>query len=319
MAERWWRAMRPVGWLVVLGCATSVFHRLGDGPLAAPPLVPAGWLAWLAGRDPLLASVALLRLVLLAACWYLLLALVAGLLARLSRLPRLIRATDALSPPAVRRMLSRSLGVSLATVLVAGGLPATSVVARAAPGELATSTPVDAATAGGPLAAGPGGDASLPLPLELLGATDPTGMRELDEPTPGSDGRGPATPADPRPSGEVAWADRAPTTGRSRAPARATAGGGPAVPAADAPEASVGTPAPGGSSRVVVAGDSFWSLAVETLMAGWGRTPSDREVVGYWRALIASNRDQLDDPDDPDLIFPGQRFDLPPVPMRPDR
>jgi nucleoid-associated protein YgaU len=318
MAERWWRAMRPVGWLVVLGCATSVFHRLGDGPLAAPPPVPAGWLAWLAGRDPLLASVALLRLVLLAACWYLLLALAAGLLARLSHLPRLIRATDALSPPAVRRLLSRSLGVSLATVLVAGGLPATSVLARAAP-EDPMSAQVDAGESGGPPAAGPGGDASLPLPLELFSATDPTGVRELDEPTPGSDDRGPATPAGPHPSGEVTRADRVPTTERSGAPARDPAGGGPAPPAADAPEPSAGAPPPDGSSRVVVAGDSFWSLAVETLAARWGRTPSDREVVGYWRALIASNRDQLDDPDDPDLIFPGQRFDLPPVPMRPDR
>ena len=78
---------------------------------------------------------------------------------------------------------------------------------------------------------------------------------------------------------------------------------GPAVPAHDRHE--------------VQPGESFWSIAVAALTAAWGRAPTDREVVPYWQELIAANRAELVDPDDPDLIHPGQRFRLPPTPPVP--
>lgn len=64
----------------------------------------------------------------------------------------------------------------------------------------------------------------------------------------------------------------------------------------------------------VRSGESFWSIAEQMLASVWGRAPSDAEVVPYWRELIAMNRDRLVDPDDPDLIHPGQRFVLPAPP-----
>ncbi len=61
-------------------------------------------------------------------------------------------------------------------------------------------------------------------------------------------------------------------------------------------------------------GQHFWSIAEHTLQEAWGRAPSDQEVEGYWRALLAENRDVLADPSNPDLVYPGQVFTLPPLP-----
>ena len=61
-------------------------------------------------------------------------------------------------------------------------------------------------------------------------------------------------------------------------------------------------------------GDSFWRIAELVLTERWGRPPSDAEVDPYWRAVVAANTRHLADPANPDLIFPGQTFDLPPVP-----
>lgn len=61
-------------------------------------------------------------------------------------------------------------------------------------------------------------------------------------------------------------------------------------------------------------GDHLWHVAETTLTAGWGRTPTDAEIVPYWRTLIETNRGSLIDPANPDLVRPGQTFALPPVP-----
>ena len=62
----------------------------------------------------------------------------------------------------------------------------------------------------------------------------------------------------------------------------------------------------------MAAGDSFWSIAVDTLTERLGVEPSDRQVVRHWRDLIELNRARLVDPANADLIFPGQVFQLPP-------
>ena len=100
-------------------------------------------------------------------------------------------------------------------------------------------------------------------------------------------------------------------------PARPTAG--TPGPAATDPVATdpVGTPGAGPaatpSTWEVRAGESFWSIADAVLRRAWDREPSDAEVVPYWRRLIESNRRQLRDPANPDLVFAGQVFTLPPV------
>jgi hypothetical protein len=81
-------------------------------------------------------------------------------------------------------------------------------------------------------------------------------------------------------------------------------------PAAGAP---VPAPAPAAPTTwTVEPGDSFWSIAEGVLADAWGRPPTDAEIDPYWRALIAANRDRITS-GNPDLIFPGQEFVLPPT------
>lgn len=122
------RPWRLVPWFAVLVGVIAGFHHLGTGPLAAPPSDVAGWGPWLAARDPFVATVAVLRLLVLALAWYLLVAATAGLLARLLRSARAIRVVDACTLPPLRRLLEASVGVALAV----------GVVGAAAPGAVAT-------------------------------------------------------------------------------------------------------------------------------------------------------------------------------------
>ncbi len=66
----------------------------------------------------------------------------------------------------------------------------------------------------------------------------------------------------------------------------------------------------------VESGDSFWSIAAEILETAWQRPPSEDEIDPFWRALVLANRARLVVEDDPDLVLPGQVFDVPPVPER---
>jgi len=64
------------------------------------------------------------------------------------------------------------------------------------------------------------------------------------------------------------------------------------------------TPRPQPTTWVVQPGDNLWSIAtrVET-------TPAD--VAAYWMRLVAQSRGRLRFRDKPDLIYPGQTFELP--------
>jgi hypothetical protein len=73
-------------------------------------------------------------------------------------------------------------------------------------------------------------------------------------------------------------------------------------------------PAPGApAEHVTRPGDHFWRIAAAQVSAAVGRPATDAEIAPYWRQLVAANRDRLADPANPDLVFPGQQFVLPPV------
>jgi hypothetical protein len=272
------RSLPLLAWSGSLLAGTALFHAMGSGPLSPPPLTdPSSWQAWADGRDPLTAVVAVLRLLVLALAWYLVGVTTIGALARLSRAARLRRIADALTVPAVRRLLQGALGVGLATAMVGAATPAGHrtaaddvLIARSEGGEvrIAVHDGGDEARLTAPdelgevrMNAAEGEDGALPVPLQLLDADAPGGREDEVSMRRVVDGT----------------SDRA-------------------------------------ASYEVVAGDSLWKIAAVTLEAAWGRPPSDAALHRYWGSLIEVNRGRLADPDNADLIFPGQSLVLPPAP-----
>ena len=276
--ERTATAAPLVAWLVSLVVAIVAFSAMGGGQLAAPPLShPGAWSDWAADRDAIVATVAVLRLLVLAMAWYLVGVTTVGAVARIARWTRLVRLADALSLPVVRRVLQTSLGVGLATTVA---MSSTGVVPPRADGG-----PTLAAAAGQSIEDGPAMRPLAPAvdpapsptmtPLEQeasSGAPAPPGMRPL-----------PATsaPSDPDPAPRPAHA-------------------GPAGRQAD--EVDLVT---------VVEGDHLWAIAERHLRDHRGHPVDDAEVAAYWVRLVEANRGRLVDPEDPDLVLPGQRFVLP--------
>lgn len=65
-------------------------------------------------------------------------------------------------------------------------------------------------------------------------------------------------------------------------------------------------------SYTVVPGDNFWAIAKAQVEANLGREATNTEVANYWVILIDANRSTIRS-GDPDLIFPGEVFTLPPL------
>lgn len=65
------------------------------------------------------------------------------------------------------------------------------------------------------------------------------------------------------------------------------------------------------STWTVAEGESMWSIAAELLADHTEREPAVAEVDPLWRRLIEINVHRLVDPSDPDLILPGQVFEVP--------
>jgi nucleoid-associated protein YgaU len=64
-----------------------------------------------------------------------------------------------------------------------------------------------------------------------------------------------------------------------------------------------------------VQGDNLWTISRDHLARVTGRHASDlsdHEIATYWLRVIAANRASLRS-GDPDLIFPGESIQLPPV------
>ena len=67
-----------------------------------------------------------------------------------------------------------------------------------------------------------------------------------------------------------------------------------------------------------IAESEFTWLSANCVEAGGAPFPGVPawDTVRLGDRLIEANRSRLADPDNPDLVFPGQVFDLPPVPVR---
>ena len=64
-------------------------------------------------------------------------------------------------------------------------------------------------------------------------------------------------------------------------------------------------------SVTVLPGDHLWAIATRRVHLATGSSPEPAAVEPYWLALIEANRDRFADPEDPDLLFPGQVLVLP--------
>lgn len=63
----------------------------------------------------------------------------------------------------------------------------------------------------------------------------------------------------------------------------------------------------------VQAGDHLWGMAEGHVQEVTGGTPSEADIRGHWQTAIDMNRDRFADPDNPSLIYPGQRMRMPSV------
>jgi len=70
------------------------------------------------------------------------------------------------------------------------------------------------------------------------------------------------------------------------------------------------------TAMVVEKGDHFWAIAAHELEQAWGRAPTDAEIVPYWQEVVDLNRQTITS-GDPDMIYPGEQLQIPPVPVDP--
>jgi hypothetical protein len=272
------------GWTILLVMAVVVLGAAG-GALAPPPWHDPGAMgSWLEQRQPAEAAFAVLRLVALALAWYLLAVTAVSAAARTLRMPALVAAVDRVTVPAVRRLVSGAVGLSMAASALTGvaGAAGAADNGAAPPVELMRRLP----DAGAEATPGP-----------------PVTMRRLPDA---------AAPMAPPP--QAAPADAPPGAAPARpAPADAPPGPTPAPAPTPAPMA----PRPPGTASAtwtVAPGDCFWSVAERLVAQAGGRPPSDGEIAPYWRTLVTRNRAVLRDPGNPDLLYPGQVLA---VPVRP--
>lgn len=235
-------------WCTVLIAAGLVLRLAGT---ALPPLgfnQLTRWPAWVQQHGALPSVFALVRLLTLAAWWYLAVTTAVGVALRLVRADGLMIMTNRLTMPLLRRFLATTVS---GIVMVSGP----SSLAWALEG----SPTVDVAAAVVP-----------PTRPDDLGAAA-------------------------IPSLTMQWIPpESPESTTSESPATAVA-----------------ETTDGQRQWTVKRGESFWSIAeshLETIQPG---AIVEDEVARYWLRLVAANRGILDDPDNPDLIFPGQVFTLP--------
>lgn len=297
------RLVPLLAWVAILGAAIGLLLLMGRGGLSTPSvLAPSVWPAWATGRDPLEIAFAVLRLVGLAAAWYLVGVTTIGVVARLFRWSRLVDAADILTVPSVRRLLQAALGLGLATAAVTGTTMG-QMVAPESPGAV--------------VAVRGSADPGEIIPIAVIGPGATEGMRPVSPPLstqvpPSVAAQAlPPLPTQVVPPPAVTAQAQAPPAVSAQVPQPVSA---PAVPAQAQAQAQVSE---GRGTYVVQHGDHLWGIAEEALAKAWGHPPTDAQVVPYWQHLIEANRATLVDPGNPDLILPGQTFTVPPPPPSP--
>lgn len=218
---------------------------LGRSPSASIDTRDLG--RWLDTTPLVDVAFALLRLVALALVAYLLATTLVYVLARLTRLPGLVRAVAPLTLPSVRRIADRAVAGSLVTATLVGGVPAGATALEAPPRATVSVTESGALLPPGVRAPADTGrsDRSPDVPIPT---PRPGGVVEADD---GSEARPDAPIPTPRPGAtedrEPSRRAPIPTPRTGDAPEDARESGGPRTthaPSAPAPDAPEPRPAP---------------------------------------------------------------------------
>jgi hypothetical protein len=270
-----------------------------------------GVTTWLGTSDPLVAAFAVLRLAGLALFGWTALTGTIALVVHLSRLRRvrwLRRLVDRLCLPVVRRLVHAAAAGTLAAATIApvtaGALVPTTVPA----GALVPTTTVTASAEVATLTALEPAAATPPSPPASAASTDRAEIVAL-APTPAP----PPPGSPPSTSGTTATSVPDEPAGASPDPVPPSNGSNVDPGSDDRPRTN---PAPGAiPGRVwrIEPGQHLWHVAEATMVAALGARADEEAVTAYWAALVEANRDRLVVPSDPDLVFAGQEFVLPPI------
>jgi len=280
---------------ILLG-ATAGAGWLGRTALAGPPLGrPGAWSQWVANVGPVVATFAMLRLLVLAGTTYLLGAAGLALVARAVEYQWADRpATRALRM--VRRLLAPQLVLRVAlgggaAALLAGTTATPAASATTTPAARAATTPATSATAT------PAAPSRLPsTAVRLAPPTLSPAAPPILRGSPTTPGPAPPPTAGPPPPSSPPSKPAAGIRSGSLNP--------PAVPPAAPTDRHL-------RLWVVRPGDSLWSIAAEAARSRHVHAPG--AIAAYWWRVVEVNRPHLPDPDDPDLLFPGDVVRLPPI------
>ncbi len=275
-----------VAWATALVLALRVLLGLGSGSLGVPLTSVDALAAWVDQTSPDTMALALLRLTALAGAFYLAACTLLLLAAAVARRPRMAAGALRLTPAVVRRLVSGGGGLGLAAGTLLAGSP--SPVAAAPTVLVTASVPYDDPVAG----------TTATMTRVDTSAENDTGGR------PAGDDKASRTATMTRLGPDAA-------SGLGTLPAAPTRAPASTGPPSASPVGTADDAAPAPATWVVEPGDSFWSIAADTLSTPGGGQPTGREIDGYWRCLMAANRDRLIDTSNPDLLVPGQELVLP--------
>jgi hypothetical protein len=310
-----WASNRLAG----LGLATTValvllvaLGRSVPGPPWAATARP--WGTWADAVGPGGVVMGLVRVAALAGVAYLLVVVLVELTGRWSAAPALLRTSHRLCLPGMTLWLSQAAAAGLLASMVAGSAltagaagaatpPPGAVVMHQLPPTTALGIGDSRGTGSQPARSSRARVGDGPPVMVVVGSSTTTAPP----------GRAPSS-SSPTPSRSESTTES--TSGRPT-PDPAPAVPGPGISGPESPPPAATTPNPAPQTWIIRSGDHLWRVASTTLAAQWSARPNDAEVLDYLHQLIAANRDLLVVPTDPDLVFPGQVFVLPPVPVRP--
>ena len=244
----------------------------------------------------------MVRVLALGAVGYLLVVVSLELAGRWSAVPALLRTSRRLCLPGMAGWLSQAAAAGLVVSMVAGSVltagaagaatqPSGMVVVMHELPPTTVTAPVSTATPSGTRLEPSGSTrADAPPVMRVVGSPPMSGPPRSGPPT-----ITPPTGPPPPSTAPVPTAD----------------------PGADLPTSGVPVLGSSPGTWTIRPGDHLWRVASVTLNGRWEARPTDAQVLDYLHELISANRERLVVSTDPDLVYPGQVFVLPPVPARP--